>query len=123
MQLLARASAFALMLALGQYIMVGSGFGCRASSHADSAPRAAAAAMSLHGVPEHNADCSAVPGSTRCPLDDMVCSSMAVCGAVVMTAGVRQTAAADGLTRVVPLLAIADVATRSIAPEPPPPRA
>ncbi|MEW5916547.1 MAG: hypothetical protein AB1762_09085 [Gemmatimonadota bacterium] len=124
MQLLPRASALGLLFALGQYILVGSGFGCREPSHAEAGlPASGSAALVAHVAPAHDTDCGGAPGDMSCPLDSVVCSSMAVCGSVVMTAALRQTASTDGGMQVVPRFGTVHAATRTVAPEPPPPRA
>jgi hypothetical protein len=120
MSLLARFRAIALVLILGQYMLAGSGYGCRDAAH--SGRGVTEATLAVRAAPEAHSDCDSESGSP-CSLYDMVCGSMAVCGPLVMSVDRSEPAPGTRLTSDRILLALADAPSRSVAPEPPPPRA
>lgn len=122
MQLLARAGYLAVMLVFGQYVLAGSGFGCRAASQGDAGAMATVV-MTVQAVPDHDGGCGAPQKHASCALDGVTCSAMAGCASVVMTVVAPQMDKVLNLTRELVAAVTGDVAAHHISPEPPPPRA
>ncbi len=125
MRLFARGTAFALLLLLGQFTLVGSGYACLGDEHAraGASSQSDALRMSLREAPDEHAGCNDAPGTAQCMLSEFSCTALGACGVAVMT-GVRLAIAGTiDLTRTLVAERSGIAPTRSIAPEPPPPRA
>ncbi|MEW5915868.1 MAG: hypothetical protein AB1762_05660 [Gemmatimonadota bacterium] len=119
---LVRVGYLALMLVFGQYLLVGSGFGCSAASSGDAASMSDVT-MAVQAAPDHDAGCGEPQEHASCTLDGVTCSAMAGCATVVMSLAARQTVTTPSLTHELVLVDSRSVTARNIPPDPPPPRA
>jgi hypothetical protein len=118
-----RAARLALAVLLGQFMLVGSGYACSGRAHSGDGAAHTTPSMSVRAAPDEHAGCTEAPRTAHCMLSGFSCTTIGACGVGPMMAlavsgslGVRLTSQ-DTLTRT------GAAPTRSVAPEPPPPRA
>jgi hypothetical protein len=121
----ARGTAFALMLLLGQFTLVGSGYAClgEARARAEGSSERAAPGMSVREAPDDHTGCNDAPRTANCMLSGFTCTALGACGIASMTGVAWSSAGIAGLTSELVADPAAIALTRSIAPESPPPRA
>jgi hypothetical protein len=125
MRLLTRSAALGLMLLLGHFMLVGSGYACLRRSHADmgAAPTGIAPSLSVTAIPDEHADCNDASRPHHCMLSGFNCTALGACGIAAMTGVPASGATSVDLTSELVAGPRSTLLTRSIAPELPPPRA
>lgn len=125
MRLPTRGAALALMLLLGQFMLVGSGYACLGRVHADvgMSAQSEALSMSVRAVPDEHAGCGDAARGAHRMLRGFTCTALGACGVAPMTSVGASGATIVGLTCELVAGPPGTAATRSVAPELPPPRA
>jgi hypothetical protein len=123
MRLLTRSTTIGLMLLLGQFVLVGSGYACLGRAHGGDGAAHITLSMSVRAAPDEHAGCDAAPRAAHCMLSGFSCTTIGACGVGPMTAVAVSSALDVRLTSQDTVNRAGAAPTRSIAPEPPPPRA